>query len=225
MNKLAEKIVAAMTADELARLVDDHYRSESQTLTTAAEQNLLKLAELRGRLTTEQAARWADIKAEFVRQRRMGGGDADPVTKLVGTLSGLGAELDAIKAAITSAAQTAATPPPTETWLAPRLDALAAWLAETTRDRSAGAEAWLGPKLDALAAALRTGPGRDARNGNGSGPHDTSELLAQVRRIEASLRPVVGAAAEARAGDTLLANQMVQIIELLEALDARLRIR
>jgi hypothetical protein len=100
MNKIAEKVVSAMTATEIAQLVDDHYRGESQTLTTAAEQNLLKLAELRSRQTPEQSARWADIKAEFVRRRRMGGGDADPVTRLVGTLSGLGAELDAIKQAL-----------------------------------------------------------------------------------------------------------------------------
>ena len=48
MNKMSEKIVAVMNDDELDRLVDDHYRGESQTLTTGAEHNLLKLAELRG---------------------------------------------------------------------------------------------------------------------------------------------------------------------------------
>jgi hypothetical protein len=51
---------------------------------------------------------------------------------------------------------------------------------------------------------------------------DAQRLLEQVRRIEQSLVPVVGAAVEQRAGDTLLANKMVQIIELLEQLDARL---
>jgi hypothetical protein len=54
---------------------------------------------------------------------------------------------------------------------------------------------------------------------------DSQQLLAQVRRIEQSLVPVVGAAVEQRAGDTLLANKMVQIIELLEQLDARLSAR
>ena len=38
-----------MNDAELERSIDDHYPSESQTLTTGAEQNLLKLAELRGR--------------------------------------------------------------------------------------------------------------------------------------------------------------------------------
>jgi len=51
---------------------------------------------------------------------------------------------------------------------------------------------------------------------------DAKAILAQVRRIEDTLKPVVGAAVEQRAGDTLLANKMVQIIELLEQLDARL---
>jgi len=60
----------------------------------------VKLAELRGRLTPAQAARWAEIKAESVRQRRMGGAADDPVTRLVGTLSGLGAELGAIRDAV-----------------------------------------------------------------------------------------------------------------------------
>ncbi len=61
------------------------------------------------------------------------------------------------------------------------------------------------------------------------GPHggdnkviDSQALLAQFRRIEDTLRPVIGAAAEQRAGGTLLANQMVQIMELLEQLGARI---
>jgi len=40
MNKVAEKVVAAMTPAELEAVLDDHYQGEAQTLTTAAEQNL-----------------------------------------------------------------------------------------------------------------------------------------------------------------------------------------
>ena len=69
MNKLAEKVVAAMNDAELERLIDDHYASESQTLTTGAEQNLLKLAELRGRMTDAQTARWKEIKDSVRAQR------------------------------------------------------------------------------------------------------------------------------------------------------------
>ncbi|WP_372446401.1 DNA repair ATPase [Streptomyces chrestomyceticus] len=61
-GKMAARIVPVMNDTELASLIDDHYRGEAQTLTTGAEANLLKLAELRGRLTPEQARRWAEVK-------------------------------------------------------------------------------------------------------------------------------------------------------------------
>jgi hypothetical protein len=271
MNKIAEKVVAAMTPAELEAVIDDHYQGESQTLTTAAEQNLLKLAELRGRLTPEQARRWADIKAEYVRQRRMGGAADDPVTRVVGTLSGLGAELGAIRDAVGSAASSAALAgelrglreavaaaaaitdelrglreavagaAPTAD-LADELRALREAILRSVMRTSAEAaahdpERWLGPRLDALADSLRAaaataqaaqGAGSiagSAAGGVAGTAIDAQQLLAQVRRIEQSLVPVVGAAVEQRAGDTLLANKMVQIIELLEQLDARLSAR
>ncbi|MFD7102751.1 DNA repair ATPase [Streptomyces celluloflavus] len=62
-NKLAARIVPVMNATEVEALIDDHYRGEAQTLTSGAEANLLKLAELRGRLTEEQARRWHQVKA------------------------------------------------------------------------------------------------------------------------------------------------------------------
>jgi len=228
MNKIAERVVAVMTPAELETVIDDHYRSEAQTLTTAAEHNLLKLAELRGRLTPEQAQRWAEIKAEYVRRRRMGGAADDPVTRLVGTLSGLGAELGAIRDAVGAAAPTAE--------LADELRALREAMLRAVMRTSAEAashhpERWLGPRLDALAdslrasAACRGGPPGSAPGNAMGNAIDAQQLLAQVRRIEQSLVPVVGAAVEQRAGDTLLANKMVQIIELLEQLDARLSTR
>ena len=198
MNKIAEKVVAAMMPPELDALIADHYQGESQTLTTAAEQNLLKLGELRGTLTPAQLQRWTEIKLEYVRQRRMGGGADDPVTRLVGTLSGLGTELGSIQKALVEKAPA----PDSEAWLGPRLDALAAWLAET---------------VNTHAAAVAPAP----TNGTATSI-EAQQLLQQVRRIEQSLVPVVGAAVDQRAGDTLLANKMVQIIELLEQLDARL---
>ncbi|WP_059013310.1 DNA repair ATPase [Streptomyces specialis] len=68
-NKLAERIVPVMDDAELEAVIDDHYLAEAQTLTTGAEANLLKLAELRGRLTPEQAARWAEIKRTWAVSR------------------------------------------------------------------------------------------------------------------------------------------------------------
>ncbi|HEY7773898.1 MAG TPA: DNA repair ATPase [Marinagarivorans sp.] len=69
MNKMAEKISAVMTDEELMAMIDDHYQGESQLLTSGSEDNLLKLAELRGNMTSEQAARWAAIKADFLKHK------------------------------------------------------------------------------------------------------------------------------------------------------------
>jgi hypothetical protein len=223
MNKIAEKVVSAMTPDEVENLVGDHYQGESQTLTTAAEQNLLKLAELRGRMTPAQQARWNEIKAEFVRQRRMGGGDDDPVTRLVGTLSGLGAELGAIKSALGSVGGSAELGKE----MRELRGAITLWAKQASADAATrDPEDWLAPRLDTLAESLRARPNGNG-GGNGNGDHaapaaSAAELLAQVRRIEETLVPVVGAAVEQRAGDQALALKMVQIIELLEQLDARL---
>ncbi|MFW6691860.1 DNA repair ATPase [Streptomyces sp. MAR4 CNX-425] len=78
-NKLAERILPVMTDDEVEALIDDHYLGEAQTLARNAEANLLKLAELRGRLTAAEAARWQALKAPYAAGRRSaatGGGGA-----------------------------------------------------------------------------------------------------------------------------------------------------
>ncbi len=100
MNRLAEKIVSAMNEGEVESLITDHYVGESQTLTTGAEANLLKFAELRGKLTEEQQARWTAIKEEFVRHNRMGGSADDPVARVTGALGGVSEDLTEIKKAL-----------------------------------------------------------------------------------------------------------------------------
>ena len=95
MNKMAEKISAIMTEDEIRRLIDDHYLGESQLLTNGTEANLLKLAELRDCLTDDEAARWQKIKADFLRNKAMGGDDADTGTKIVAQLNDLVTGVDA----------------------------------------------------------------------------------------------------------------------------------
>ncbi|MCP4657229.1 MAG: DNA repair ATPase, partial [bacterium] len=84
MNKLAEKIVPVMNEAELEALIEDHYVGEAQTLTTGAEQNMLKLAELRGVLSDEQQARWEEIKRGFARVQSMGGSEEDPAVRVIG---------------------------------------------------------------------------------------------------------------------------------------------
>ena len=136
MNKLAEKIVSAMNEEELQQLVDDHYSSESQTLTTGAEQNLLKLAELRGRMDDEQRARWKEIKEAFVRTRRAGGKGDDPVARVTGALGGLDEALQRIQAAIGAAVQANA--------------------AAALQAKPSGADESLGPYLAKLEESIRT---------------------------------------------------------------------
>jgi hypothetical protein len=111
MNKLAEKVVAAMNPEELERLIDDHYASESQTLTTGAEQNLLKLAELRGRLSTEQQARWEEIKESFARARMLGGNEDDPASRVVGALTLVSSEIEDSRKSLLRALASSASPP------------------------------------------------------------------------------------------------------------------
>ncbi len=105
MSKIAARVVPVMTAAELENLLDDHYLGEAQTLTTGAEHNLLKLAQLRGRATPEQQQRWEQIVKEYRRHKLMGGGgEDDPATRVVGTLGLVSDRIDAIGTAIEAAA-------------------------------------------------------------------------------------------------------------------------
>ncbi|WP_156753975.1 DNA repair ATPase [Actinokineospora pegani] len=105
MNKLAERIVPVMNAEELEALIDDHYRGEAQTLTSGAEANLLKLAELRGRLTPESAARWTEVKQAYQRSQALGGAEDDPMVRAVGAVGLLADRVASVEAAITRAAE------------------------------------------------------------------------------------------------------------------------
>ncbi len=112
MNALAEKVVSAMNDAELEALIDDHYLGEAQTLTTGAEHNLLKLAELRGRMSEEQRTRWEQIKRGFVRVQAMGGAETDPVVKVTGQLGLMSDRLAEIGEHIARAAHGAAATDP-----------------------------------------------------------------------------------------------------------------
>ncbi|AQZ67943.1 unnamed protein product [[Actinomadura] parvosata subsp. kistnae] len=100
MNKLAERIVPAMNDDELEAVIDDHYLGEAQTLTADAESNLLKLAELRGRLTPAQAERWAAVKAAYLKAKALGGAEDDPMTRAVGAIGLLADRVSEVGTAI-----------------------------------------------------------------------------------------------------------------------------
>ncbi|MBC7171493.1 MAG: ATP-binding protein, partial [Polyangiaceae bacterium] len=194
MSKLAEKVVAVMNDEEVERLVDDHYQSESQTLTTGAEQNLLKLAELRGRLDAATSARWTEIKREYVRRRTMGGGgDADPVTRVTGSLAVLGRELEGIRDALTSAGSDTA---PSKT-----LDGSIASLVAAMR-------ALMPPNMSETVEP----------------PAGYAEMLAhQVELVEQTLVPMARSATRTLDDARALHEHMIGLLDLLQHADARLR--
>ena len=96
MNKMTEKLSAVMNENELNQLIDDHYLGESQLLTQGAESNLLKLGEMRGTLTEVEKERWAQIKADFLRNKAMGGEDGDTGARIVAQLVDLANGFNAI---------------------------------------------------------------------------------------------------------------------------------
>lgn len=105
MNKMTEKVSAVMNQDELMQMIQDHYLGEAQLLTTGAEGNLLKLAELRGNMSDEQKQRWEQIKRDFLRNKAMGGDDADTGGKVVAQLADLVEGVQAISQSAQKAAQ------------------------------------------------------------------------------------------------------------------------
>jgi hypothetical protein len=103
MNKIVQKLAPVMTDDELERAIDEHYAAESQTLATGAEQNLLKLAELRDRMTGGERTRWETIKETYLRTKRGGKDGDDPVARITGTLGGLEEQLQVLNKAVAAA--------------------------------------------------------------------------------------------------------------------------
>jgi len=98
MNRIAQRIEPVMNSLELSAVLDDHYTAEAQTLGTGAEANLLKLGELRGTLSAEQAVRWGELKAAYVRSRGMAEGD--PLSHAVAALGVLAERVAAVESAI-----------------------------------------------------------------------------------------------------------------------------
>ena len=105
MNKMVEKVSAVMVDDELLQVIADHYLGEAQLLTTGAEANLLKLAELRGNMDAQQSTRWEAIKQDFLRNKAMGGDDTDIGGRMVGQLVDLVSAMDALKQVAVLASQ------------------------------------------------------------------------------------------------------------------------
>lgn len=114
MNRLTEKVVAIMNDAEVHALILDHYRGESQTLTTGTEANFLKFKELIGDLTDAEKSRWDEIKRTFQRNTiaKGTGGEDDPVGRVVAQLHGFQTGLDGIRGVLTEQIAKPAPSPP-----------------------------------------------------------------------------------------------------------------
>ena len=111
MNRIAQRILAVMTDEEVEQAIRDHYLNEAQTLTTGAEANLLKFRELEGILTPEEAERWSEIRRKFSRNLLLGGqGENDPVTRITGALATFSEGLGRIEGVLSRAAAEASQP-------------------------------------------------------------------------------------------------------------------
>jgi len=98
MNKLVAKVVPIMNEKELSTLLLSHYESESQTLTSAAEANLLKYKELANNLTEDEQLRWDIIKTTFIKNNKLKGfGNQNEMAQVLSQLVQFSDNLEGIK--------------------------------------------------------------------------------------------------------------------------------
>ncbi|UTW66465.1 DNA repair ATPase [bacterium SCSIO 12643] len=98
MNKIAEKIVPIMNDKELDLLILNAYESESQTLTTSSEANLLKFKEMVGWMREEDISRWSEIKTKFQKNQRLRGfGDQNQMAMILSQIERVSEGLIGIK--------------------------------------------------------------------------------------------------------------------------------
>jgi len=106
MNKIAERIVPVMNQKELEELIASHFENQAQTLTSAAEANLLKFKELINRMTAQQQQRWNDIKHAYKRNLVLGaaGQSDDKASQIIAQLSLFSEGLYEIRSALAQGA-------------------------------------------------------------------------------------------------------------------------
>lgn len=104
MNKMVGKVVPLMNPDEVTTMILSHYESESQTLTSDAEANLLRLKEIAGSLTAQEEERWKQIKEIFVKNNKFGMlNEGDTSGQMLMQLSSFNDHLESIAKAIKGA--------------------------------------------------------------------------------------------------------------------------
>ncbi|WP_299256059.1 DNA repair ATPase [uncultured Aquimarina sp.] len=98
MSKLVAKVVPIMNEKELQTLLLSHYENESQTLTSAAEANLLKYKELTNTIEGEEATRWETIKETFIKNNKLKGfGDKNEMAQVLAQMMQFSEHLSGIQ--------------------------------------------------------------------------------------------------------------------------------
>ncbi|MEN4761244.1 DNA repair ATPase [Chryseobacterium sp. C39-AII1] len=98
MNKLIVQMQPILKEDEVVQIVLNHYQNESQTLTTGAESNMLKLKEMMNIMTEHEKLRWEEIKKTFVKNKMIKGlGDNDRMVQVISLLTQFSEGLEGIK--------------------------------------------------------------------------------------------------------------------------------
>lgn len=98
MNKLVARVVPIMDDKELQTLLLSHYESESQTLTSAAEANLLKYKELVKTISPDEQQRWEDIKTIFAKNNKLKGlGGQNQMSQVLSQMMDFTENLEGIK--------------------------------------------------------------------------------------------------------------------------------
>lgn len=212
MNRLAEKVVPIMNEAEVQALVVDHYRGESQTLTTGAEANFLKFKELIGAATPEEQARWEEIKRTFQRNQVARGAGADgndPAGRIVAQLAGFQDGLKSIGDVLAKQVSRSAGP--------------AASAAAPVVKVELGE---LGGQLEALRTLLeerlRGGASETAGNGkgNGSGAAVAAQVAEGLKALSEELRRATRAGGDGAAGATMSTATQQKIDTLWVELEA-----
>ena len=94
MARMTEKLAPIMNEDELTTLIQSHYESESQTLTTSAEANFLRFREMTGKASEEELARKQEINQIYLDQKRV---SADRLSQIVAEMRSFSEGLLAIR--------------------------------------------------------------------------------------------------------------------------------
>lgn len=98
MNKLVSKIVPMMNDSEIETVLLSHYQNETQTLTSAAEANLLKFKEMTKMITAEETNRWESIKATFVKNNKLKAfGDSNNMAQVLSQITDFTNHIEGIK--------------------------------------------------------------------------------------------------------------------------------